>query len=198
MDSAVSGLRFDLTAHVVQFRGSSQRKSPYGTIHLLLSVGLIIGAPGNASASWIEQSVNSPELLAVVQAVNHQVAWAVGNDARVVVTSDGGASWIPRTVPGAMNVRGLFAFDDQVAVVSDQFGSFWRTTNGGVLWTHVHGPTGMSINGIHFFDNQNGWAMGDPINGHYVILLSTNGGVSWIASPNAPPGTAFATVGSYD
>jgi photosystem II stability/assembly factor-like uncharacterized protein len=152
----------------------------------------------DSAAVWIQQTVNSFGYIGVVQAVSHEVVWAVGDDSRVFVTTDGGVNWVIRTVPGAGDVAGLCAFNDQEAVVSDQSARIWRTTDGGMQWVPVYGPTGSSINGIHFFDEQNGWAMGDPINGHYVILLSTDGGWSWAPSPNAPPGTSLSTVRSYD
>jgi photosystem II stability/assembly factor-like uncharacterized protein len=162
--------------------------------------GYIVAAPSRASAIWTEQLVNAPLPLRVVHALSHEVVWAVGNGGQVVVTEDGGINWVLRSVPGAGNIRGLFGFDDENCAVADQMGQFWRTTDAGLNWVHVHSVAGSSINGIHFFDPQNGWAMGDPIAGHFVILESTNSGWSWFPSPNAPPaefGTG-GTVRSYD
>jgi photosystem II stability/assembly factor-like uncharacterized protein len=167
-------------------------------MYALAWFSLSVSSFRDSEAAWTEQSVNSPEHLAVVHAVTAEIVWVVGDQGRVVVTTDGGLNWIPRSVPGAANLRGLFAFGEQTSVVSDQLGRFWRTTDGGVQWVQVHGGTGSSINGIHFFDDQNGWAMGDPVKGRYVILLSSDGGSSWIASPDAPPATGFGTVRSYD
>jgi photosystem II stability/assembly factor-like uncharacterized protein len=152
----------------------------------------------DSAAVWVEQTVNAPAYIGVVQAVSHEIVWAVGDDSHVYVTTNGGVIWVTRTVPGAGNLSALFAFDDQVAVVADQLGRFWRTTDQGTQWIPVHPSTGSSINGIHFFDDQNGWAMGDPVNGHYVILLSADGGWTWTPAPNTPPGTSFGTVRSYD
>jgi photosystem II stability/assembly factor-like uncharacterized protein len=163
----------------------------------LACFGNVVG-PRDSAAVWVEQIVNVPEYLAVVQAVSDEVVWAVGNNGRVIVTSNGGENWTPRTVPGAVNVRGLFAFNHQEAVVADQQGHFYRTTDSGVQWTPVHGPTGRSINGIHFFDQLNGCAMGDPVNGHYVVLVTSDGGWSWSSIQNPPPGTAVGTVRSCD
>ena len=182
---------------VMTLRSLPDRIRLFWPVYALVCFGSIVGVR-DSSAAWIEQIVNVQTYIAVVQAVSHEIVWAVGNSARVFVTTDGGENWVSRTVPGAVNVRGLFAFNHQEAVVADQQGHFFRTTDSGVQWTPVHGPTGSSINGIHFFDELNGWAMGDPVNGHYVILLSTDGGWSWTASPNAPPGTTPSTVRSYD
>jgi photosystem II stability/assembly factor-like uncharacterized protein len=149
---------------------------------------------------WIEQVSNSPHSLLVVHAVSSEVAWAVGDVGQVVVTVDGGLSWVSRPVGGTGNLRGLFAFDGESSVVADQTGDFWRTTDGGLNWVQVHTGAGRSINGIHFFDAENGWAMGDPVFGSFVILDTTDGGVSWIPSPNAPPAAPLMTgiTCSYD
>jgi photosystem II stability/assembly factor-like uncharacterized protein len=153
----------------------------------------MLGAASPAMSVWTEQVSNSPRSLLVIHAVSSEVAWAVGDVGQVVVTVDGGLNWVSRPVNGAGNLRGLFAFDGELSVVADDTGNFWRTTDGGLNWVQVHTGAGRSINGIHFFDAETGWALGDPVGSQFVILETTDGGLTWIPSPNAPPANGPVT-----
>lgn len=149
-----------------------------------------------ASAEWTEQAANSPHWLNVVHAVTHEIAWAGGGAGQVVRTTDGGSSWDSRPVPGADVFGGLFAFDGEACVAADAYGRFWRTTDGGLSWDQVH-DAGTFINGIHFFDAENGWAVGDPDGGRFVILGTTDGGVTWTRSATEPPATGYGLSRSF-
>jgi photosystem II stability/assembly factor-like uncharacterized protein len=160
---------------------------------LVYSALTVTGLHGTkVAASWTEQNANSPEMLLFVDAVTTEIAWAGGSEASglVVVTTDGGAHWEQVAVPGAGRIQGLVAFDENRCVVADG-NDFWRTTNGGLAWDHAHSLSGTSINGIYFFDDQNGWAIADPVSGdlHFVILETTDGGITWNSSPGAPSGS---------
>jgi photosystem II stability/assembly factor-like uncharacterized protein len=157
-------------------------------------------APSTALGGWTEQISNSQRPLMVVHAVSSDVAWAAGDAGQVIVTVDGGQNWVSRPVVAAGNLYALFAFDGESSVVADWTGDFWRTTNGGLDWLQVHSGAGRSIDGIHFFDTDNGWALGDPVDGAFVLLETTDGGLTWTAASNAPPASVGVTglLRSYD
>jgi hypothetical protein len=148
----------------------------------LWAVMLLVSS--TAHAGWTEQTVTSTNMLSVVDAVDENVVWAVGDDRQVFRTIDGGANWILRSTPSG-NHSAVWAFDADRCVVAGASGIFWRTTDGGLTWTDVH-HAGTFIDGIHFFDSLNGWAIGDPVAGQWVIRQTTDGGASWSPAP-APP-----------
>jgi len=93
---------------------------------------LILVAPvALASAgTWTEQVSNSNGQLYVVHAVSRDIAWAAGDNAQVVRTTDGGEHWEAHRTPSGSH-SALFAFDAETCVVTGYPGRFWRTTNGG-------------------------------------------------------------------
>jgi photosystem II stability/assembly factor-like uncharacterized protein len=137
------------------------------------------------AGTWTEQTVNSSATLYVVHAVNEQVVWTAGENAQVFRTTNGGSEWQARPTPNGSH-SAIFAFDANVCVVADASGEFWRTTNGGTSWSPVYDAVTF-INGVHFFDAQNGMAVGDPVGNVWVILKTTDGGITWSPSPSAPP-----------
>jgi photosystem II stability/assembly factor-like uncharacterized protein len=171
---------------------------PAAVLSGIAILGALVIAPSTALGGWMEQISNSQRSLMVVHAVSSDVAWAVGDAGEVVVTVDGGLNWVRRPIVGAEHLVGLFAFDGESSVVADWTGNFWRTTNGGQDWLQVH-SAGSFIDGIHFFDTDSGWALGDPVEDAFVLLETTNGGLTWTASngPPANPGTA-GILGAYD
>jgi photosystem II stability/assembly factor-like uncharacterized protein len=151
----------------------------------LATLALLFATTPAFSSGWTEQTVpGSSGVLFVVDAVNENVVWAAGDNRQVFRTTDGGAHWELRATPSGSH-SALWAFDADRCVVAGSSGVFWRTTDGGLTWTDVH-HAGSFIDGIHFFDDLNGWAIGDPVAGQWVIRKTTDGGVTWSPAP-APP-----------
>ncbi|MDO7847335.1 T9SS type A sorting domain-containing protein [Hymenobacter sp. M29] len=78
-------------------------------------------------------------------------------------------------------------------------GDILRTTNGGLSWTKTTNTTtqfvaanGGFLDFVHMFDANEGVAVGDPTNGYFEILRTTNGGVTWTRIPQTSVLTPFA------
>jgi photosystem II stability/assembly factor-like uncharacterized protein len=151
---------------------------------------------GESTAGWSEQVVpaGTPTLY-VIHSVNQHVAWAAGNAASgspVIRTIDGGANWHdavgnPPNWPPNASIWAIYALSDQVCLVGTNFGVLVRTHDGGNNWYHVWQQQPLSfVRGIHFFDQWNGWAICDPSGTTFVILETTDGGLTWAPSPTAP------------
>lgn len=69
-------------------------------------------------------------------------------------------------------------------------GEIVRTTNGGVSWTKVTTAAQFNANAggfcdfVHMFDASVGVALGDPTNGYFEILRTTDGGATWTRVPS--------------
>lgn len=141
--------------------------------------------------------------------VSPQVIWISGTNGTFDWTGDGGEHWHPGQVPGAekYDFRAVQAFslDTAVLMVSAQDTALiYRTTDRGRSWTVRYRDTskGAFLDALAFFDSRHGLAVGDPVNGHFVLLETSDGGNSWSRMdprgiPAALPGEgAFAASGT--
>jgi len=141
--------------------------------------------------------------------VNRDVAWISGTGGTFETTSDGGKTWQAGTAPGAasFDFRAVQAFslDTAVLMVSAQdTGLIYRTTDRGKSWNvqYRNVANGVFLDGMVFLDSQHGFAVGDPMDGHFVLLETRDGGQRWTQIPAAglpaslPGEGAFAASGT--
>lgn len=116
-----------------------------------------------------------------------------------VRTTDGGDTWqfdsIP--VPGQPMMSSVFAVDANTCyyVFTDNGsgGSIWKTTDAGTSWskktTTQFSDPGAYADFYCGFDASEGVAVGDPTQGYFEILKTTNGGDTWsrVDSSLIPP-----------
>ncbi|NVO18182.1 MAG: C10 family peptidase [Bacteroidetes bacterium] len=162
-------------------------------------------------SEWIPESsgFTSPSRgIQYLHAVDSLVLWATAYDGantsnyihEFTRTINGGDTWIAGSVT---NYSGLvpsmiFGIDAQTAYcpMYRQNGSnpqgIFVTHDGGVNWvqqtTALFTDPSSFPNVIHFFNPNEGWCMGDPVNGHFECYSTTDGGDHWVALPeNALP-----------
>jgi len=162
-----------------------------------LSVQSIISGQVTVSGgeeSWENQASGTENTLFLVDAVSDQVAWIAGGIALVLRTTDGGATWSNVWNSDAVGIYCVEALNENTALVgaySNQITDIYRTTNGGASWTKVYEHAVQSsgfIKYITMFNQSEGMAVGDPIDGVWTVLKTTNGGITWQQMPGAPAG----------
>lgn len=138
-----------------------------------------------------------------LSAAGPQVFWAAGSGATWIRSVNGGKEWEEHTFRGADSVldfRGLAALDGRMAWLMSSGESekglarIYRTLNGGRSWTlqYKADSPGIFLDGIRFWDQLHGIAFGDPVQGHFYILLTQDGGLHWI--PQAAAGSPSANT----
>ncbi len=142
------------------------------------------------AAQWRLQDTPSDSALYSVSVVDTSVAWAAGAGGVVLRTLNGGNSWTQVSSPGG-DVYSIYALNQSrifAAVNEPGSARIRRSFNGGSSWFTAYESTnaGAFINAVIMFDNINGYAVGDPLNGQWTLLRSTNGGVSWVAAATLP------------
>ncbi len=135
------------------------------------------------------------------------VAWASGTGGTVLRTTDAGAHWTLCTTPpnaSSLDFRGIVAFDASTAMVmSSGTGAasrVYKTVDGCRTWSLVlanPAAPGGFFDAIVFRNRNEGWVLGDPVNGQFYLSYTDDGGATWLQSKAeglkaAPAGGAFA------
>ncbi|HKD92694.1 MAG TPA: hypothetical protein VKB56_12340 [Terriglobales bacterium] len=156
--------------------------------------------------SWNKQESHTTADLRGVSVVSKSVAWASGAGGTVLRTISGGETWVARTVPGAeqLDFRDVEAFDERNAVLlaigPGEKSRIYKTTDGGQHWrllTKNDDPHAF-WDCMAWWDTKHGIVVGDPVNGNFQVMVTTNGGESWIQgdAPATPGEGAFAASGT--
>uniref|UniRef100_A0A486XJK3 FIG002465: BNR repeat protein n=1 Tax=Rheinheimera sp. BAL341 TaxID=1708203 RepID=A0A486XJK3_9GAMM len=87
-------------------------------------------------SSWLQASVPVQANLNSVYFLNNQLGWAVGHDATILVTRDGGASWqlqfyAPETDKPLFDI---YFVNEMQGIAVGAYGMFLRTNDGGDSW----------------------------------------------------------------
>lgn len=162
---------------------------------MIATLGVLLMQLGGVAGSvWVEQPIGSQSDFRSVQALNTQVAWASGNHGTVARTMDGGKTWHAQFVSAAFacDFR-ISALDSENALlVSASYPPrIYRTTNGGRVWKlqYENLNSGVHLNAGAFFSKSSAMVWGDPYDGAFLILTTTDGGGVWKETPRAsiPP-----------
>ena len=140
----------------------------------------------DAGAQWTQVQAATNASFRGMSVVNQNVAWISGTGGTFESTSDAGKTWQAGTVPGAASAdfRSVHAFslDTAVLMVSAQdTGLIYRTTDRGKTWNvqYRNVAKGVFFDGMAFFNAHHGFAVGDPMDGRFVILETRDGGQHW-------------------
>jgi photosystem II stability/assembly factor-like uncharacterized protein len=145
-----------------------------------------------SAAQWTRQQSGTTARLRGLAVVNAKVVWASGAQGTYVRTTDGGITWKSATVPGAadLDFRDVHAADEHKAFLlsigEGEKSRIYQTDDAGNTWALRfinHDPKGF-LDAIAFWDADYGIALGDPVDGRFMILTTGDGGVNWKKSPS--------------
>jgi photosystem II stability/assembly factor-like uncharacterized protein len=101
--------------------------------------GIILSADG---AEWTQVPVPVRAALCAVYFTDPQNGWAVGHDATIVATKDGGRSWALQHFEPAMEkpLLDVLFLDASRGYAVGAYGLVLQTENGGQTWTELDAP----------------------------------------------------------
>ena len=200
----------DLGSHLVKVIAYSATDTVYNTINLNV-------------AEWISQASGFTTIRGInyMSAADSNNVWATGyisTDPTAACsdfthTTDGGNTWIPGLITNTTGLASAMVFGMSAStayvpmykVSGSKPQGIYVTTDGGLTWnrqtTASFSNTSSFPDCVHFFNANEGWALGDPINGAFEIYTTTNGGTNWtqVSGSNipAPVSGEFGVVGYY-
>lgn len=155
------------------------------------------------------QSSGATARLRGLSAVSSRVAWASGGDGTILRSTDGGATWRARPIPdtATLDFRDIDAVSENVAcalsIGPGEASRIYRTADGGAHWQLQFANRDPKIFlDAMAFKGERGFAIGDAVDGVFVILRTDDGGRTWVrvASERLPPALpgegAFAASGT--
>ena len=145
-----------------------------------------------ADTGWVVQPSGTTDTLLAVKAVNGNTVWTGGSQGGVFMTANGGATWtsVGGGTVGSGTVNAVEALDANTAFVSTysgNIGNIFRTTNGGSSWSAVAAENGVAIGGMQMKSASEGYAVGTPVAGKWIVLKTTDGGGAWNSLATGPP-----------
>jgi photosystem II stability/assembly factor-like uncharacterized protein len=176
----------------------------------LTTPAILLLAAHACPAQWEPQTSGTTSRLRGLAVVNQQVVWASGTDGMVLRTADGGKTWTRRPVPHAsgLDFRDIQAVGADTACLLSigpgEKSRVYKTADGGTTWAlcYLNRDPKVFLDAIAFWDEDHGLALGDPIDGRFVVLRTEDGGTNWErvppeGMPPALPGEgAFAASGT--
>ena len=124
------------------------------------------------------------------------VVWAAGSNGTVLVSQDEGKRWKRLTVKGGeqLDFRGIVAFDGSTAYLmasgEGEKSRIYKTSNEGADWELLYSDARKEffLDAIACLSEKECYALGDPIEGKFVVLR-TQDGRRWEALPadDLPP-----------
>lgn len=154
-------------------------------------------------ANWVQAQVPVDVLLTSLTFADARNGWAVGHDATILHTQDGGSTWsVQRFQPGASALLDVLFLDAQRGFAIGAYGQFLQTADGGANWTVLESPIveeGLHFNALTRLNDGTLFLVGEQ-----GMMAASNDGIEWrrLQSPYesslfavAAKGAAGAVVG---
>jgi photosystem II stability/assembly factor-like uncharacterized protein len=158
-----------------------------------------------ATGQWQAQTIQSDADFRGLCVVSPTVAWVSGTKGTVARTTDSGKTWVVAAVPGAdkLDFRDVEALGEATAYLLSagpgEDSRIYKTTDGGKNWALQFKnpePKGF-LNALAFWDAQHGIALGDPVNGRFQLIATSDGGTNWKPLPEKSCPQALASEGAF-
>ncbi|VAW87092.1 FIG002465: BNR repeat protein [hydrothermal vent metagenome] len=144
--------------------------------------------------NWLQAEVPTRVMLTGTFLLNHQNIWAVGHDATIIKSNDGGKNWqlSYRAPDKETPLLDIWFKDQNNGFAIGGYGLFLETQDGGKNWTQrwISEEDDFHLN--HITATEKGTLFIAAESG--VVYRSTDEGASWISLVTPYPGSFFGTL----
>jgi photosystem II stability/assembly factor-like uncharacterized protein len=147
---------------------------------------------------WIQARVPTRQLLTAVTFIDEQYGWAVGHDALILATQDGGATWVQQFEDREREspLLDIWFRDRQYGLAVGAYGALLETRNGGRTWNDVSerldNEDGQHLNGIAAVKPTGLVIVGEQ----GALFRSADSGQSWERLESPYEGSLFGALGT--
>jgi photosystem II stability/assembly factor-like uncharacterized protein len=153
------------------------------TLLILFALLLPAGPWWAVERSGVDSNLRGVCVVAEMSAEEKAIIWASGSEGAVVRSTDSGKTWKRLRIYGteSLDFRGVQAFDAKTAyVMSSGEGAqsrIYKTTDGGESWKleYQGKKKEFFLDALICDDQKHCVALGDPVDGKFVILANTDG-----------------------
>jgi photosystem II stability/assembly factor-like uncharacterized protein len=149
-------------------------------------------------ANWTQAKVPTKQLLTAVFFVDDQHGWAVGHDAQILASSDGGATWVKQfeDLEREAPLLDVWFKDRNSGYVVGAYGALLETTDGGANWEDVSdrmdNEDGYHLNAITEVKDSGLFAVGEQ----GAMFRSLDWGQTWETLDGPYEGSLFGALGT--
>lgn len=145
-------------------------------------------------STWTQSPTPVDVLLNAIYFVDEQKGWAVGHDATVIHTADGGMTWTLQNWEPSDNrpFMDVYFWDDQRGLAVGGYGLFKVTEDGGKTWNEHAAPAfedGPHLNGLMRATDGSLLLVGER-----GLTATSVDGMSWVVHPTGYEGSLFAAI----
>lgn len=144
--------------------------------------------------NWKQVPSPASALLTRVRFLDDQQGWAVGYDATILHTADGGLSWaLQHRDPEARVLYDILFLDASNGIAVGAYGGYYRTGDGGKTWEAQASPLtelGQHFNRMLRLDAQTLFIAGE----RGMLARSTDAGASWQMLRTPYAGSFFGAI----
>lgn len=156
------------------------------------SILLVLMAPGLLAAQWDAEDSGTSASLRGIHRAGPGVAWASGTNGTVLRSEDEGYLWqqcaaVEQSAGDAakLDFRGVWAWDANHALAMSsgpgRASRVYETVDGCAHWQRLatnEEPAGF-WDAVAFWNEREGVLLGDPVDGRFVVLRTSDGGRHW-------------------
>ncbi|MEI7596529.1 MAG: YCF48-related protein [Bacteroidota bacterium] len=135
------------------------------------------------NAQWVKLNSGVTENLNSLFCINDSVVYVVGDNGKVLKSTDGGVIWNIETSNTNKNLNSVFFYDSLIGHAVGDSGVILNTINGGNSWSIQTSNTLNNLTSIYFTSKDTGYAVGM----YSTFIRTTDGGENWVAGPSLYP-----------
>ncbi|ARU90732.1 hypothetical protein B9K09_14395 [Pseudomonas sp. M30-35] len=161
--------------------------------------GHVLYSDDNGS-TWTQAKVPTRQLLTAVYFVDDKHGWAVGHDAQILVTTDGGQTWVKQfeDLSREAPLLDIWFKDTQTGFAVGAYGALLATTDGGANWEDIsdrmNNEDGYHLNAIVAVKDSGLFVVGEL----GVMFRSADWGQTWETLESPYDGSLFGGVATKE